>query len=57
VIARPAAEPVEVIYVCTGCALRWAYSDVRFVACCPACGGGLVRDAEPGRIEEPPAAA
>lgn len=28
-------------YACVGCGARWRYDQVRVIACCRACGGGL----------------
>jgi hypothetical protein len=33
-------------YFCVACGTRWAYAEVRLVACCKHCGHGLTR-AEP----------
>jgi predicted nucleic acid-binding Zn-ribbon protein len=43
VVLAPAATPV---YRCTECDARWAYGDVRHIARCRDCGGGLVRATE-----------
>lgn len=42
--AAPNAGTAEVEYVCSSCGTPWSYNDVRYVACCPACGNALVRD-------------
>jgi Zn finger protein HypA/HybF involved in hydrogenase expression len=36
-------------YRCLGCGAQWGYEAVRYVACCPECGSGLLRVTEPAR--------
>lgn len=39
-VVRPVATEV---YCCIACAARWSYEEIRHIARCPACGGGLTR--------------
>jgi DNA-directed RNA polymerase subunit RPC12/RpoP len=44
---HPCLVTSETIYICSRCAITWAYQAVRNTGRCPACGDGLRRFEDP----------
>lgn len=54
---RGVSAPPPLLYRCTVCEADWTYEAVRYVACCRACGGSLMRSDAAAPPAAPAAAA